>query len=86
MIIAGVFDLARAQLDSVTIPITTPEVMQLVGFCALRQMTGMVETTNAEGAGPWPFVVMAIASPTVLRWWLVFELARRGCAAARPGP
>lgn len=37
MIMAGAFDLAKAQLDSVTVPTTTTEEMQLAGFCALRQ-------------------------------------------------
>ena len=37
MIVAGAFDLAQAELDSVTVPLTTPESMQLAGFRAMRQ-------------------------------------------------
>jgi hypothetical protein len=35
MLSTGAFDLAQAELDSVTMPITTPETMQLAGMLAL---------------------------------------------------
>ncbi|MDQ2706591.1 MAG: hypothetical protein M3Z25_02675 [Actinomycetota bacterium] len=37
LIMAGAFDLAQTELDSVTVPTTTSEGMQLAGFRALRQ-------------------------------------------------
>lgn len=37
LIMAGLFDLARIELDSVTVSTGTPESMQLAGFRALRQ-------------------------------------------------
>ncbi len=37
MLSKGAFDLAQAELDSVTVPTTTPETMQLAGMLALYQ-------------------------------------------------
>ncbi len=53
MIMMGAFDLAQHELDSVTIPTTTPEEMQLAGFRALRQsVVAAADSRPGEVAAP----------------------------------
>ncbi|MGH3813582.1 MAG: hypothetical protein ACRDUV_14205 [Pseudonocardiaceae bacterium] len=49
---AGEFELAQAELDSVTVPTNSPESMQLAGMLALSR--SLVATGHTRDAQPVP--------------------------------
>ncbi|MDQ3765334.1 MAG: helix-turn-helix domain-containing protein [Actinomycetota bacterium] len=58
MITAGMFDLARAELDAVTVPTNTVESMQLVGMLAMsRSLLAAVDSRPADVAAPFEHAV-----------------------------
>lgn len=53
MLSAGEFDLAQAELDSVTVPTTSPESMQLAGMLALsRSLVAAADSRPGDLAAP----------------------------------
>lgn len=84
MLSTGAFDLAQAELDSVTVPTTTPETMQLAGMLALYRAEVAAADSRPGDVDPALEYADELAARTGEgnAYWLGFGPSNTGCCRA----
>jgi hypothetical protein len=84
MLSTGAFDLAQAELDSVTVPTSTPETMQLAGMLALYRAEVAAADSRPGDVDPALEYADELAARTGEgnAYWLGFGPSNTGCCRA----